>query len=363
MPAPLERLLSKTIHLPWLALGGAGMLAVWALAQLGVRSIPMYVIAGFGMWLGFHESGVHATLAGVILGLMTPHRSWVGGDALREAIARAGAFLHGEREDPQRLAVLGELGLAAREAASPLERLEHALHPWQSFAIVPLFALANAGVAVKLEAFADPVALAVAAGLVAGKPVGILAASWLSSKWPHRAPDDKVLIRTFAGGARDPEAFHLPDDSLIARSLDVLTPLLGISGRPILTRVYRWERASAQHEVGHLDRLRAIDPSARSGAALGLKATITVAYNPFALTGERADTLALALTILETRFGIAPFASLRQPLAASSRERRDEAIAPVADAGGLAKTLLSWVADPPTYAEMDRALRRHAKTG
>jgi oxygen-dependent protoporphyrinogen oxidase len=87
----------------------------------------------------------------------------------------------------------------------------------------------------------------------------ILAASWLSSKWPHRAPDDKVLIRTFAGGARDPEAFHLPDDSLIARSLDVLTPLLGISGRPILTRVYRWERASAQHEVGHLDRLRAIE--------------------------------------------------------------------------------------------------------
>jgi oxygen-dependent protoporphyrinogen oxidase len=87
----------------------------------------------------------------------------------------------------------------------------------------------------------------------------ILAASWLSSKWPFRAPDDKVLLRTFAGGARDPAAIHLTDDELVKRSLDVLTPLAGISGKPILTRVYRWERASAQHEVGHLERIRAID--------------------------------------------------------------------------------------------------------
>jgi oxygen-dependent protoporphyrinogen oxidase len=87
----------------------------------------------------------------------------------------------------------------------------------------------------------------------------ILAASWLSSKWPQRAPDDKVLLRTFMGGARDPEALQLTDDLLVSRSLAELRPLLGIDGAPLLARVYRWERSSAQHEVGHLERVRKID--------------------------------------------------------------------------------------------------------
>jgi oxygen-dependent protoporphyrinogen oxidase len=88
---------------------------------------------------------------------------------------------------------------------------------------------------------------------------GILAASWLSSKWPHRAPPGRVLLRTFVGGARDPRALERSDAELVRVSLDALTPLLGITGEPILARVYRWERASAQHEVGHLARLGAIE--------------------------------------------------------------------------------------------------------
>jgi oxygen-dependent protoporphyrinogen oxidase len=88
---------------------------------------------------------------------------------------------------------------------------------------------------------------------------GILAASWLSSKWPHRAPDDRVLLRTFVGGARDPRALERSDADLVTRSIATLRPLLGISGDPLLTRVYRWERANAQHEVGHLDRMAAIE--------------------------------------------------------------------------------------------------------
>lgn len=88
---------------------------------------------------------------------------------------------------------------------------------------------------------------------------GILAASWLSSKWPNRAPDDRVLMRTFVGGARDPQAFDRSDVELIALSLNALRPLLGITGDPMLTRVYRWERANAQHEVGHLHRLQRIE--------------------------------------------------------------------------------------------------------
>ena len=92
-----------------------------------------------------------------------------------------------------------------------------------------------------------------------GEKNGILAATWLSSKWPGRAPDDRVLMRAFAGGARDPWAIDESDAELIERSLDALRPVLGIAGEPLLTRVYRFDRASAQHDVGHLDRVAAID--------------------------------------------------------------------------------------------------------
>jgi oxygen-dependent protoporphyrinogen oxidase len=88
---------------------------------------------------------------------------------------------------------------------------------------------------------------------------GLLAASWLSSKWPHRAPDGRVLLRTFVGGARDPQALDRSDAELVTLSMTALRALLGIRGEPLFTRVYRWPRANAQHEVGHLDRLAGIE--------------------------------------------------------------------------------------------------------
>jgi oxygen-dependent protoporphyrinogen oxidase len=88
---------------------------------------------------------------------------------------------------------------------------------------------------------------------------GILAASWLSSKWPHRAPAGHALLRTFVGGARDPRALERSDAELVGQSLAAIRPVLGIRGDPLFSRVYRFERASAQHEVGHLDRMATID--------------------------------------------------------------------------------------------------------
>lgn len=88
---------------------------------------------------------------------------------------------------------------------------------------------------------------------------GITAGSWLSSKWAGRAPQDTVLLRAFVGGARDPQAIEHDDDALVRRAIDALRPLLGISGEPFFTRVYRFPRANAQHEVGHLDRVAAIE--------------------------------------------------------------------------------------------------------
>jgi protoporphyrinogen/coproporphyrinogen III oxidase len=92
---------------------------------------------------------------------------------------------------------------------------------------------------------------------VEGPP--LLAVSWLSSKWPGRAPDGRVLLRAFVGGTRDPRALERSDAELGTQTLTALTPLLGTAGPPLLSRVYRWERANAQHEVGHLARMAAIE--------------------------------------------------------------------------------------------------------
>jgi protoporphyrinogen/coproporphyrinogen III oxidase len=123
---------------------------------------------------------------------------------------------------------------------------------------IPYTSTATVALGFRREAVAHPLN---GSGFVVPRveDASILAASWLSSKWPHRAPDDHVLLRTFFGGARDPKALERSDVELVSRARSRLRPLLGISGEPVVTRVYRWERASAQHEVGHLDRMAAIE--------------------------------------------------------------------------------------------------------
>jgi oxygen-dependent protoporphyrinogen oxidase len=87
----------------------------------------------------------------------------------------------------------------------------------------------------------------------------IMAASWVSSKWPGRAPDGHVLLRAFIGGMRSPERAELDDDALVAMAHGDLARLLRIEGAPSLVRVYRWPRANAQHVVGHLERMTRIE--------------------------------------------------------------------------------------------------------
>jgi NhaA family Na+:H+ antiporter len=168
-----------------LLLGLAGLALIWVLLRLGVRSGAVYLAAGLFVWFAVHESGVHATIAGVILGLMTPARSWIGRNRLQRIIDHTGHFLRGEgwvASSKKRHAALRQMEIAARTSLSPLERLETALHPWVGFIIMPVFALANAGVRVEPAYFFHPVALAVVAGLVIGKPLGIFALSRLAVK-------------------------------------------------------------------------------------------------------------------------------------------------------------------------------------
>jgi oxygen-dependent protoporphyrinogen oxidase len=87
----------------------------------------------------------------------------------------------------------------------------------------------------------------------------ITACTWLSSKWPARAPEGFVLLRAFVGGAADPQAAHLPDDDLRAVVTRELTAVLGLSGPPLFARIHRWLDASPQHNVGHLSRVARLD--------------------------------------------------------------------------------------------------------
>ncbi len=138
---------SGAIHIPALLVAIACLLGVAASLRQNVRAWPVYVALGLGAWLGTLESGVHPTIAGVALGFLTSARAGRGGE-------------------------------------SPLDRIERALHPWVSYLVLPVFAVANAGVAVSGDALhaavTSRVALGAGVGLVAGKPAGIIVAAWLA---------------------------------------------------------------------------------------------------------------------------------------------------------------------------------------
>jgi Na+:H+ antiporter, NhaA family len=161
------------------------VLVVAALRWWGVRSIAGYAVAGVLLWLALYESGIHATLAGVALGLMTP----------TQPIRRPELIDAGELADVSSYQAARQTATAAREAVSVVEWLEHLLHPWTSFVVLPLFALANAGIPLSRETVGDtltsPVAGGIVVGLVVGKVVGITGAAWLASRLRiARLPED-----------------------------------------------------------------------------------------------------------------------------------------------------------------------------
>jgi NhaA family Na+:H+ antiporter len=176
--------------LSWLgfALAGTGLLAVLALQAVGVRSPWAYVIPGVVVWAGIYAAGIHPTLAGVIVGLMTPVRSWLGREEFVErADASVAAVRDQHQPDGERALIphLDQLNRVQREAISPVERIEHALHGWVAYGAMPLFALANAGVSVGDVSLAGDARLAffgVLAGLVLGKPLGVLSFAWLATR-------------------------------------------------------------------------------------------------------------------------------------------------------------------------------------
>jgi NhaA family Na+:H+ antiporter len=186
---------SSGIDLLPLALG-AGLIVVMAgLRRLGILWMPLHALIGLGVWLATYKSGVHATLAGVALGLLAPGRPLVAG-----AVAREWAEDLSDEPVPDELRAMTRL---ANSSMSLAERLEHDLHPIASFVVIPLFALANAGVVLEGSALPAPggtrVVLGIVLGLVVGKTVGITATSWLAVRAHVAVLPSGVSWRQLAG--------------------------------------------------------------------------------------------------------------------------------------------------------------------
>ena len=181
---------SRGVDLTWLLIAAAAVAAVVVMAKAGVRKYVWYVVAAAVLWLAVFESGVHATIAGVILGFLTPSRPLhapedVAGLAENHLEALQ-AKPHDGIADEDEQATLLETARLAREGVSPLARLQAALHPWTSFLVLPLFALANAGVEINGgrlgSILTEPVSLGIILGLVLGKPIGVMVAAFVTVK-------------------------------------------------------------------------------------------------------------------------------------------------------------------------------------
>ena len=180
------------LSIGWLSLAGAGLVLIVAMRLGRVWYVPAYVAVGVAIWVATLESGVHATIAGVALGLLAP----------------AVAFRPNPTQvniDPQSsLAELRSTIFDARESLPVAERLEYVVHPWSAFIILPLFAFANARIELSADVIGDAatsrIALGVVVGLVVGKPLGIVAATWIVTRFRLGTLPPGVTMRHVIGG-------------------------------------------------------------------------------------------------------------------------------------------------------------------
>jgi NhaA family Na+:H+ antiporter len=179
------------LNLAMLGLGAIIVVILAAANRLGVRRPGAYAVLGVALWATFLASGIHATIAGVVLAMLVPARTRIDtgefldrGREILDAFDEAGEEGRSVLTNAGQQAAVQQLEQACEAAQSPLMKIEHALQPWVAFAIIPLFALANAGVDLAdvdvRAALTDRVTLGVALGLVIGKPIGITLLAWLS---------------------------------------------------------------------------------------------------------------------------------------------------------------------------------------
>lgn len=180
---------SEGINATGLWIAASGIAGVLVFQQLGVRSAYPYILPGAVLWSGLLVAGVHPTLAGVALGLLTPVRPVSGREDPLGKLSAALDDFGRHRHEPQHATLnlmrpMWQLQRARLEILPPVVRVQATLHPWVAYGIMPLFALANAGVSLDGLGFTDDasraVGLGIIVGLVLGKPLGIVLSSWLA---------------------------------------------------------------------------------------------------------------------------------------------------------------------------------------
>lgn len=178
---------TESIHWANLGLGMALFLVIAGCLRFGIRSLGFYLILCVVMWQFFLESGIHATLAGVLVAAIIPAKP----DLHRKEYAAAVEdHLHDFRlamandDEEKAQSVVEQIETLSRGTEGPMERLENIVHPWVSFVVLPLFALANAGVIITSDALSEAlgstITLGVAIGLLLGNPLGVLGMTWLA---------------------------------------------------------------------------------------------------------------------------------------------------------------------------------------
>jgi len=187
---------SSGLSVPWLLTAVLGLVAVWLLQRARVWAIPVYVVLGIFIWYATLESGVHATIAGVALGLLTPAKPLLGKRDAQQIVDALPSNAN--------VAEVRHASFLAQESVPLTERLENMLHPFTAFLIIPVFALANAGIELSGDIISDAassnVTLGIIAGLVIGKPVGITVFAWIATRFGFALPEEVSWLQFIGMG-------------------------------------------------------------------------------------------------------------------------------------------------------------------
>ena len=241
---------SDALALGWLAAAMVGLLVMVALRRARVWYLPVYVVLGIGVWLCTFESGVHATIAGVAIGLITPARPLLTepeADDIADRLSNDTAVTAEE---------VRQISFELRESVSLAERIEDLLHPWSSYVIVPIFALANAGVTLEAdvlrEVLTQPIFLGIVVGLVVGKPVGIVGMTWLVSRprfggFPRTVPWPPLVGAATVAGIGFTVSLLIADISF--EGVELEEAKLGILAASIVASLLGWIAFSVIHRL------------------------------------------------------------------------------------------------------------------
>ena len=183
---------TSNISFTSLLIGGGFLVLLIAMNRMRVRNLLIYTLVGVGLWLAFLKSGVHATVAGVLLAFTIPVSSRINTkkfknetESLLKDFDNTGEHGDNVLTNSDRLSIIDQIENNCEKILTPLQRFEHGLHPWVSFFIMPVFALANAGVTIGsglTSAITHPVSIGIILGLFIGKQIGIFSFSYLAVK-------------------------------------------------------------------------------------------------------------------------------------------------------------------------------------